>query len=280
MNQNWIIRYWWAPVLFAGMVLSSFTLFEVSDPGSVSPPAKQFNVIYAQLKDTVPSKEEEEDDDRGWSFNFKTGELDKAIGDMEREIIKAKTEFKNKDWKRIDEELKRAMQELEKVDMSKIRKDLELSLSKVNLDKMEAELRQSLKTLEEVELPKMKQELHENLSKQLAETERQLQHSKQELLMQQERMKGDIGKKLEETMKNLDKSLEGAKAQLKEFKTMTTEMEKDGLIKKGENAEIKYKDGELYINGKKQPKEITDKYKHYFKKGTVHLNFNDDDDWI
>lgn len=277
MNKNWITRNWWLPVLIAGIGLSSFTVFDITDPGSVSPPQPKFNVMFAQLKDTLPK--DENDDDNDGQYHIKTGELDKAIAEMEKQILKAKTEFKNKDWKKIDEEMERAMKEIDKVDLSKMKLDLEQQLKSVDFEKMEKELKESLKKMEEVDLPKMKKEMQEQLTKELAAADKELAKSKKELQLQKEKMKGELGKNLAETMQNLDKVFLDAKEQLKEFKKMTEEMEKDGLIKKGENADVIFRKGELYINGNKQPKEVSEKYKHYFKKGSFHFE-GKDDDWL
>ncbi|MBI1780450.1 MAG: hypothetical protein HYR66_03675 [Sphingobacteriales bacterium] len=274
MNKKWISRYWWLPVFVSGIGLSSFTLFNFADPGSVAPPQPSFRITLAQLKDTAPS-----DEDGDWQFHIKTGELDKAIAEMEKQIVKAKTEFKKQDWKKIDEEMEKAMKEMDKVDLSKMKLDLEQQMKNIDFEKMEKELKESLKKLEEVDLPKMKKEMQEQLTKELAAADKELANSKKELQLQKEKMKGQIGKNLAETMQNLDKVLLDAKEQLKEFKKMTEEMEKDGLIKKGENADVTFRHGELYINGKKQSKEVSEKYKHYFKKGGFHFE-GKDDDWL
>jgi hypothetical protein len=36
------------------------------------------------------------------------------------------------------------------------------------------------------------------------------------------------------------------------------------------------KEGELYINDKKQPKEVSDKYRQYYKKDNFTINMKDD----
>lgn len=277
MNNKWIRRYWWLPLLVAGAGLSSFTLFDMNQTGSSVTPVRNFNATYTRLADTLPDAK----DDEHWEYNFRTGELDKAIADMEREVTKAKTEFKNRDWKKVEDEMQRALKEMEKIDMSKLKQELEESFNKEDFEKMQKELKRSLDNLNEVELPKIKKQLHEELSKQLAESEKQLAKTKEHLQQQKEKMKLELGDSFSETMKNLDVTLSNARDQLKEFKKMTAELEKDGLIQKGENAEIRFKNGELFINGKKQSKEVSDKYKHYFKKDQVRINLNDNnDDWI
>ena len=276
MKQNWISRYWLLPVLFAGAGLSSFSLFDIQSGSSITPPQPKFKAIFAQLKDSIPGKgEEDADDDRG--YQFKTGDLDKALKNMEKELEKARIEFKKQDWNKIDAEMKRALKEIDELDPEKIRKETEASIKSIDWEKMQKELQESLKELQEVELPKIKLEM----DKEMKNLKLEMEKTKGQLKIDSEKIKKELKGSMEETMKTMELSMEKAKTGLKELKNMTVEMEKDGLIKKGENAKIKFKDGELFINGEKQSKEVTDKYRHYFKKGTFHLNYDDkDDDWL
>lgn len=276
MKQHWISRYWWIPVLCAGAGLSSFTLFDLTGDNAVIPGAKCTRVLYAQLKDTIPGKDSERE-----YYHFKTGELDNAIKEMETEIEKAQSSFKNIQWPNIDLEMKKAMQQLESIDRQKIKMDIEKSIKNVDWKKMQLDINASLKALE-LELPKIQLEVNEKLTQQLDEATRTLEKTKKELALQQEKMKLDMHQSFNESMKNLDKQLAKAKSQLESLKEMSAAMEKDGLIKQGENADILFKKGDLYINGQKQPIEVTNKYKHYFKKQTGDsLYFSDDnDDWL
>jgi len=52
---------------------------------------------------------------------------------------------------------------------------------------------------------------------------------------------------------------------------MLDEMEKDGLINSKEDYDIEYKEGNLYINDQKQPQEVLNKYKEYFKKDNTRI---------
>ena len=78
-------------------------------------------------------------------------------------------------------------------------------------------------------------------------------------------------------MKKAKEELNKAKEELTSYKTMTAEMEKDGLIKKDENYTIEYNNGTLRINGKQQSKEVTDKYRKYIKKERLSIKNNDGD---
>lgn len=267
MNNNWISRNWWMPVLFAGTALSSFTFFDMDEPGSVNPPQQKFKLIYAQLKDTIPGEKEMDNENRG--FHFKTGDIDRAIAQIEKEMLKAREELRKTDFKKTEVEMQRALKELEQ------------SFDHVKWEKMEKELKESLQKIEETDLPGIRKNLQEQLAKELSNTKEQLANTKKELEIQKEKMKDELGKGLAGTMKNFDELLPAYKEQLKTLNEMVKEMEKDGLIQKGENADIKYKQGLLYINGQKQSKEITDKYRHYFKKANKQIVVNKDDDgWL
>ena len=60
------------------------------------------------------------------------------------------------------------------------------------------------------------------------------------------------------------------------------ELEKDGLINKGEKVNIEFKDDILSLNGKPQSKEISEKYKKYFSKAktTLHIDADDKDEVV
>jgi len=65
---------------------------------------------------------------------------------------------------------------------------------------------------------------------------------------------------------------------VQDWKDLTNDLEKDGLIDLKKGYKIEWKDnGELYINGAKQPKDVTDKYHKYFKQGGFTLKSNGDE---
>ncbi len=67
------------------------------------------------------------------------------------------------------------------------------------------------------------------------------------------------------------------KKKLRTWKTFIDELQKDGLIDKKKNYKIEVKSGELYINGEKQTKELSDKYRKYYSKDNFTINMNDED---
>jgi hypothetical protein len=85
---------------------------------------------------------------------------------------------------------------------------------------------------------------------------------------------------MEQSLKEAREQIEKAKKELTVYKTLIDGLEKDGLIDRKGTYTIQYKDGDLIINDKKQPAEVTNKYKDML---SGHKNFtikktNDDFD--
>jgi len=57
---------------------------------------------------------------------------------------------------------------------------------------------------------------------------------------------------------------------LRDLKDFTDALQQDGLIAKKKGYTIEWtKDGDLIINGKTQPKEISDRYSRFYKKMAI-----------
>lgn len=77
-------------------------------------------------------------------------------------------------------------------------------------------------------------------------------------------------------MSKAKEGMEKAKAELQELKNFTDELVKDKLIDKTKGYTIEWKNGDLYINGKGQPKSVSDKYRKYYKRdGKIKMNEED-----
>jgi len=93
-----------------------------------------------------------------------------------------------------------------------------------------------------------------------------------------------IKPEIERSMADARESIEKAKKELLEYKAFIDGLDKDGLIDKDKNYTIGYKNGELTINGKKQPAEVVKKYNSYLKgkkdftikKDEDHFNIDND----
>jgi hypothetical protein len=80
-------------------------------------------------------------------------------------------------------------------------------------------------------------------------------------------------------MSQLDTKMKKLDIKMRGFTKLLDDLKKEGLIKDTKNLNIDWKDGDLYINGEKQPKAVTERFKKYFDaKGTFKLNWNDDKD--
>jgi len=74
---------------------------------------------------------------------------------------------------------------------------------------------------------------------------------------------------MNETMTKAYGEIDKAKEELKRYQEMISNLEKEDLLNTREDYTIEYRGGELSINGKIQSKEITKKYKKYFRKETL-----------
>ena len=90
----------------------------------------------------------------------------------------------------------------------------------------------------------------------------EMEKNKIEMKLNSEKLKLNM----KEAMGKAKESMEKVKVEIQHLKEFTNELEKDRLIDKKKPFKIEVKDGELYINDKKQTKEVIDKYRKYFKK--------------
>jgi stage III sporulation protein SpoIIIAA len=132
---------------------------------------------------------------------------------------------------------------MQKVDMQKAREDIENSLNKLRSEDF-------------------KKQLEETMSKvDMEEIRREMEKAKEEMTRNKEHFKVDIQRAKEDILR--------AKEELKAYQEMLDEMENEGLINTREDYKIQFKNKELFINGKKQSEEATEKYKKYFRHDTT-----------
>jgi hypothetical protein len=259
MNKNALKGF--GAALLIGIVALSF---------QDSPIVRQHFDLQQSYDDTVPEK--------NWDRSMKMKEFDNIIKDLDKSMLEVNTELKKIDLSTISREVENALKE---VDMQKITKDAELALQSVDLEKIMSDVRSSLKDIawndknEEMEkaMQEAKQEIaaatkdlkgldKDIIQKTLAETKKELAKARFEI------GKIDMDKIMKEAKEGIDK----AKEELAGIREMMNEMEKDGLIEKKAGFSIEYKDKDLYINGRKQPSNVTDKYRKYFKDDHFKIN--------
>ena len=150
-------------------------------------------------------------------------------------------------------QLNQSLEAISKIDKEEINKQLEQAEKQVKEALNNDEWKQELKNAQKIK--------KEDLDKEMANVKKELEKVKDEMKQQKFNLKIELDKARED----IDK----AKDELKSYQQMIYDMEKDGLLNIKEDYSIEYKSGDLYINDKKQPTEITDKYKKYFKKNKI-----------
>lgn len=232
--------------LLAGMVSIALLSWDFKQSGD-------FYNDKINASDTIPKNKEKKIRD----LDDVLIELDEAQVNLDKELKlnmeKIKVELEEAMKKMDKDKLKLEIeQSIKEVDIEKIRKDVEASIAKIDWDKMKAELEK----VKEIDLSKMELDMAK---------------------MQKELEK--IGPEIENSMEKAKESIEKVKAEMKEYKNFVDGLEKDKLLDRKKGYTIKHNDGELFINGKKQPAEIYNKYRSFLEK---HKNFNiekSDDDF-
>ncbi len=222
-----------------------------------------------QHKDTVPMKKGSE--------KMTMKEFDRLSENLDNEIIGIGEEIKKIN---IDEIQQQVELSLKAVDMDKIMREAELALNKVNLDKIMADVKLSLKEVDwdknNAEISAALKEAGEELEKAKIELKninedeikKELENAKAEL----EKTRAEIKKiDIDKVMSEAKKEMANAKQELKDLKSMFTEMEKDGLISSENGFKIEYKNKELFINGNRQPHNVTEKYQKYFRQESFEI---------
>ncbi len=153
--------------------------------------------------------------------------------ELEREFQKLE-KFKKSDLEKVMKELEKAQMELQNKDWSKIESEMQAVK-----EKLERSLREVQKTLEKKEIEKAIQDVEESTVLQ----------------------KG----KLQEQLKRAEEKLEKAKMEMGRLTKGIDLLEKDGLIKHNDYIKIDWDGDFMILNGKKLSKEVSDKYKPYFK---------------
>ena len=220
-------------------------------------PGQSFN-------DTVPTKKADR----------KVRDLDDVIDELDR------AEFKV-DMAKVNDQLKEAMKQ---IDMAKIQMEVDKAMKEVDMEKIKAQVE---KVTSEIDAAKFDKEIKESLAsvdwekmKKNMEEVKKIDMSKLDADMKkiEIEMKG-LGPKIEKEMENARASIEKAKAEMKEYKSFVDGLEKDGLINKKETYTIQHKNGELIINGKKQPADVYNKYGSFLKKHDKFTIKKSDDDF-
>jgi len=214
--------------------------------------------------DTLPDREK------------KIKDINDAIAEVERAQVELNKHLQM-DMEKMQKELAEGLKAL---DANKIRAQVEEGLRQVDMEKIQSQIKEAMEKIDldqemaKVDMEKMKAELKESLAKvdmekikKDIEKAKEIDFKKMEEDMARARKEiENIGPRVKEELKKAEKELEKTKADLKETKSFLDQLEKDGLIDGKKDYTIKHRDGELFINGSKQPAGVYSKYKSYLEK--------------
>jgi hypothetical protein len=242
-------------------VVACFSIILLSWGGQKQTPQQK---PEQRMTDTVPKNQA---DKKIRDLDDALDELDRAElrVDMEKVTAQLKEAMKQINMAKIQMEMDKAMKD---VDMEKIRAEVDKVTSGIDAAKIEKELKESLAS---VDWEKMNKQMEEMKKIDMSKLDADMKKMEIE-------MKG-LGPKIEKEMENAKASIEKAKVEMKEYKSFVDGLEKDGLINKKEDYNIQHKNGELIINGKKQPADVYNKYRIFLKKHEKFTIKKSDDDF-
>lgn len=241
--------------LGAALVIGGATM-SFQDSGFLS---QKFN--DHDVTDTVP--------DRRHDGHMTMKEFDKMQENLDNVLLKAGQELKKINFDDIEKTIESSLKavdidnlmatvekSLKDIDVEKIVADATASLKNIDWDEHSAEIKKALSEAK-IEMDKARDEIKkidkDEIKKELEQAKKEMEKSKIEF------RNVDMDKIMKEAQEGIDK----AKIELKQIKTMFNEMEKDGLVNAKDGFTIEYKDKSLYINGKQQSDQVTNKYKQY-----------------
>jgi len=211
--------------------------------------------------------------DKDWEKQMKEA-LDNVHFDADKMKLQIDEAIKQIDAKKIQAEVQKVMKE---VDLEKMKIELQQNLDKVDMNQVKEEI---AKTMKEIDMAKIQTDINNSISKiDMDKIKLELDKVKEidfkGIEENLKKMKPEIEKSIQDAKESIDK----AKKELERYKSLIDGLDKDGLIDKNKNYTIEYKNGELSVNGKKQPADVVRKYNGFLKD---HKNFTikkDDDDF-
>ena len=257
----------------------------------------------AQKAKVETVKEEKQDDTskaQRKTITIRGGDVDKMIADLDKSMIELQ-------HLNLDEVMKTAADALKAVDLTAIQKSVEDAVKSVNADQIQQQVKLALEqvngdsiqrqiqlSIKSLDTDKMKADLDKAMTElKNSHWQEELQKGMKEMHAAMAEMKNinatEIKKELENARHEMEQAklnmkdemdrgrinIEKARAEILQLKTLLQDLQKDGLIKKGEDVKLEWKNSRLYINGKEQSSEISEKYKAL---GKMDINMNSNDD--
>ncbi|MFT3747728.1 MAG: hypothetical protein QM768_05400 [Agriterribacter sp.] len=247
-----MIRYALSTRVFLMMFFSSITIFALAFSGNDGDSFRGYPRNTQTTTDTVPPKKRlpriSIDNRHMEDSRVNMQAVEQAMREVEHSMQRLKREL-GKDYDNyVKDSYRKALDEAGWQDMyrsrQKILADVQANIDYNMINK------------------KMMQQQH----RMLANANRQLELSRLNLERGRKQMEFAMKNDLDLNMRKAGVKLREAKVKLDELKLFKADLEKDGLIKQNEPFEIEIKDGDLYINNKKQKNKVSEKYKNKYPK--------------
>ncbi len=264
MNRNFLTRKLPLALLATGLVLGA-AAWQGSPSKNLQPSANR--------TDTIPDRKARNIDEALRELERGRRELEQGMKqhDWDKIQVDIDNAMKSIDTKKIQAEMERAMKEMDmaavqkqvseamkQLDTEKMKADIEKAMASIDKDKMRADLEKAMK---EIDAEKIRAQVEASLSKiDRQKIEQELQKVKEIDMSKLRDEMRDLRPQIEKAMAEAGESLEKAKAELTNYKTLIDGLDKEGLIKKEGSFTIQYKAGKLLIDGKEQPASLVKKY--------------------
>lgn len=215
---------------------------------------RQHQLYPTQINDTTPDKKYSRD------LDHELEKLEEARARM--------AEMKEKDWQKMERDVEES---IKKIDFEKIQREAQEAMQRMNLEKTQQQIEESLSRIDfdkiQQQIDESMQDVAKTMQKQMLAVQQEMQKVKDQMRVE----KFNFSKEMEKAQAELD----NAKKELKGYQDMIYAMEKAGLLDTKTNYSIEFKNDELFINGQKQPADITNRYKHYFRKDKITIKKED-----
>ncbi|MCF3108363.1 hypothetical protein LL912_06200 [Niabella sp. CC-SYL272] len=243
---------------FLSFVCITSLSFTSPGPGPASNPGAPYS------SDTIPAITE-----------FETGRLDAALNYVDEQIRTHGGQWNTKS-KQVQQQVAHALSEIDlaklqadakaavkKINFEQLNKDIETAMAGIDKAKMERDLSCAVASVKNIDAAQLRAEISAAIKDiRLDQIKKQLETARKDLWLQQR----DLNHEMQQLAPGISNELRDTRKQLQRLKDAYQEMERDGLIERGPNNRIQFRENELYINGQKQSPETREKYRHYFNK--------------
>ena len=234
------------PILvLAGGLVATVVTFAQTSPGNGKTSAT----------DTVPKTQKQVRD------------LDEALLELDKGEMELSKALREIDSDKIEKEIRQAMKAMD-VDMAKMKEDIAKAMKEVDAVKINSEMQKALaevqKELKGIDGEKIKQEIETSLAKvDMEKIKAELEEVKKIDLTEMKKELENIRPEIEKSLTEAKKDIEKARKEITSYKNLVDALDRDGLLKKGENYKIEFSNDELTVNGKKLSVAETKKYSEY-----------------